>query len=224
MSAHWLNWMPEGGSNSHCRDWVPDASHLRSSWSPIQRSLKKSSSSDALSVIWLETVIVSHGTSIDAALLSLVPAVRTCSSREPLPDPCVETLCLLCGGATMLGLFGPMLDGLLDGLAIGPLLAFGGRGGSARLDGSTATVAGRTNMPCAGAHSKYRSPCTIPSFFPVGASSSTPTHDPRAKCVSPTYRTMACRPSWSLTVWPRVSSGGSAMAHVDDSNGHEVGT
>lgn len=45
---------------------------------------------------------------------------------------------------------------------------------------------GRRNMPCSGLHSKYRSPATEPSFFPLGPSSSTPTQTPSANRVVPT--------------------------------------
>ena len=43
----------------------------------------------------------------------------------------------------------------------------------------------RMNNPYKGLQSKYLSPCTDPSFFPLGASSSIPTHSPLAKLTGP---------------------------------------
>mmetsp|Transcript_58051 Transcript_58051/g.163926 ORF Transcript_58051/g.163926 Transcript_58051/m.163926 type:complete len:323 (-) Transcript_58051:102-1070(-) len=54
---------------------------------------------------------------------------------------------------------------------------------------------GRMNRPCCGSHSKYRAPATLPSFFPAGASSSTPTHSPCAKLVEPRNLIV---PTWLL--------------------------
>lgn len=69
-----------------------------------------------------------------------------------------------------------------------------------------ATTVGRTNMPNPGSQSKYRSPCTEPSFFPESSFNSTPIHSPSAKLVAPMYRTVACRPSVSVTTQPVDSS------------------
>lgn len=72
------------------------------------------------------------------------------------------------------------------------------------------TTVGRTNMPCPGSQSKYRSPWTAPSFLPVASSNSRPIHCPSAKWVVPMKRTVACRPSGSsITVptdkaWPGI--------------------
>lgn len=65
---------------------------------------------------------------------------------------------------------------------------------------------GRTKTPWSLSHWKYLTPCTAPSFFPVGPSSSRPTQAPAEKRVSPVYRTTARRPSWSRTGWLRWSS------------------
>jgi len=77
-----------------------------------------------------------------------------------------------------------------------------GRGGCA----STVTVVGRTNMPWPMGHSKYLSPCTLPSFLPVSSSSSTPTQSPAANRVWPTKRMMPFRPSLRRMVCPAASS------------------
>jgi len=53
---------------------------------------------------------------------------------------------------------------------------------------------GRTNRPRSGAHSKYRFPLTLPSFFPSGVSSSSPTQIPAAKSVTPENRTVPGAP------------------------------
>lgn len=67
------------------------------------------------------------------------------------------------------------------------------------------TAAGLTNMPLPISHSKYRSPWTLPSFFPLSSSSSTPTQSPAAKWGCPMYRTVAKRPSVSSMTWPTWS-------------------
>ena len=112
-------------------------------------------------------------------------------------------LCLLAAfGSTRLCLLLPaetILDGL--GFAIAPFACafarFAGFGG----DGSSnVTAAGRTNIPRPVGQWKYRWPCTAPSFFPEVSSSSTPIHSPVAKCVLPTNRTTAGRPSESSMV------------------------
>lgn len=71
---------------------------------------------------------------------------------------------------------------------------------------TTLTAAGRTNMPLPMSQSKYRSPWTLPSFFPVPSSSSTPTQRPGAKAVSPTKRMMALRPSARRMTCPAARS------------------
>jgi hypothetical protein len=43
----------------------------------------------------------------------------------------------------------------------------------------------RTNSPCLSSQLKYLCPMTLPSFFPRGSSSSTPTHSPGEKDVAP---------------------------------------
>jgi hypothetical protein len=48
---------------------------------------------------------------------------------------------------------------------------------------------GRTKTPWPGLHVKYDFPWTVPLCFPVGVSSSTPTHFPAAKAVVPVKRT-----------------------------------
>lgn len=42
-------------------------------------------------------------------------------------------------------------------------------------------LSARTNSPCFGLHVKYVLPCTVPSFFPVGVSSSMPIQTPPCK-------------------------------------------
>lgn len=42
----------------------------------------------------------------------------------------------------------------------------------------TSTLSGLTKTPHLGLHSKYLSPFTVPSFFPVGSSSAIPTQGP----------------------------------------------
>lgn len=71
---------------------------------------------------------------------------------------------------------------------------------------TTATAAGRTNMPLPMSQSKYRSPWTLPSFLPDPSSSSTPTQAPGAKAVSPTKRMTALRPSARRTTCPGTNS------------------
>jgi hypothetical protein len=70
------------------------------------------------------------------------------------------------------------LDGLPTLLA-GPLLlgAWGNGVGCV----ITVTAAGLRNIPFPIRHSKYLSPCTLPSFFPLSSSSSTPTQSPVEK-------------------------------------------
>ena len=75
------------------------------------------------------------------------------------------------------------------------------------------TPAARRNMPWLASQSKYRSPLTEPSFFPVPSSSSTPTHSPGANPVAPRNRTTACRPSLSSIVCPTPSA---RLAIVED--------
>lgn len=67
-----------------------------------------------------------------------------------------------------------------------------------------ATPIGRKNIPWPGFDSKYRVPCTEPSFFPDGSSNSTPTQRPSAKAVSPTKRIIPMRPSLSSMIWPTL--------------------
>ena len=67
-------------------------------------------------------------------------------------------------------------------------------------------AANLTNIPLPISHSKYRSPLTLPSFFPPLSSSSTPIHSPGANSVWPIKRMVAVRPSLSSTVWPIASS------------------
>lgn len=61
---------------------------------------------------------------------------------------------------------------------------------------------GLMNMPWPGGQSKYRCPCTAPSFFPEASSSSIPIQSPRAKWVLPTNCTVAVTPFESSTVCP----------------------
>ncbi len=61
---------------------------------------------------------------------------------------------------------------------------------------------GLMNMPCPGGQSKYRCPCTAPSFFPEASSSSIPIQSPGAKWVLPTNCTVALTPFESSTVCP----------------------
>ena len=82
--------------------------------------------------------------------------------------------------------------------------AAGGGGGGAWA--MMVMVLGRTNIPYPMAQSKYRSSLTLPSFFPVGSSSSTPIQSPGAKSVWPKKRMRPLRPSGNWTVWPAASS------------------
>ena len=69
---------------------------------------------------------------------------------------------------------------------------------------------GLMNMPCPGGQSKYRCPCTAPSFFPEASSSSIPIQSPGAKWVLPMNCTVALTPFESSTVcpiWKSESSG-----------------
>lgn len=109
---------------------------------------------------------------------------------------------LIAVAAIPLGLFrlaeGPLClaDVLL--LVRGPCLSSSvGAGGR-----TVATAEGRTNMPCAGLHVKYRTPFTSPSFLPVGPFSSIPTHCPSEKSVRPRNRTVAVRPSLTVMLEP----------------------
>jgi hypothetical protein len=95
-------------------------------------------------------------------------------------------------GATVLG---------LDALRIGAVAFDGGREGC-----NIVTVVGLTNIPLLGEQSKYRSPCTDPSFLPKPSSSSTPIQSPTAKWVCPTKRTVALRPSLSRMDCPTAIS------------------
>lgn len=77
----------------------------------------------------------------------------------------------------------------------------------------TVTAFGRQNMPRpTPPHSKYRSPLTLPSFFPELSSSSTPTHSPVWKFVRPRNRMTAVRPLMRRTVWPSARPSSSDMA------------
>ena len=53
------------------------------------------------------------------------------------------------------------------------------------------------SLPCLGKHSKYETPPTEPSFFPMGVSSSTPAHTPEAKSVGPQKRRI---PNWNQNI------------------------
>jgi len=76
----------------------------------------------------------------------------------------------------------------------------------------TVTAFGRQNMPRpTPPHSKYRSPLTLPSFFPELSSSCSPTHSPVWKFVLPRNRMMAVRPSVRRTVWPSARPSSSDM-------------
>lgn len=87
-----------------------------------------------------------------------------------------------------------------------PLLLGGCLGARVGCSMTVTTTAGRTNMPKPGSQSKYRSPWTVPSFFPVGSSNSTPIQSPSAKWVAPTYRTVAWRPSDNVTTCPEETT------------------
>lgn len=50
---------------------------------------------------------------------------------------------------------------------------------------SKMSLSALTNIPCFGLQEKYFTPCTEPSFFPLGASSSTPIQVPPANSVPP---------------------------------------
>ena len=110
-------------------------------------------------------------------------------------------LALFPGPSARRGLFNPLTKALLGRLFAGAPLAAGLVLGFASSTTSR-TPLGRRNMPCPCSQSKYRSPLTEPSFFPVASSSSTPTQSPVWKCVVPTKRTVATRPSLSSIFWP----------------------
>ena len=82
-------------------------------------------------------------------------------------------------------------------------VGFGAGGGWSMIEVIAASL---TNIPLPISHSKYRSPLTLPSFFPPLSSSSTPIHSPGANSVWPMKRMVAVRPSLSSTVWPTASS------------------
>jgi len=72
-----------------------------------------------------------------------------------------------------------------DGAGIPDGFASAGRreaGRLARTALSNLTLPGTTNMPWLGWQSKYLTPLTLPSFFPVASSSSTPTQVPSRNC------------------------------------------
>lgn len=91
-------------------------------------------------------------------------------------------------------------------VAVTLLAREGRRAGTALAAGGAAwteaTAVGRTNIPRPGGQSKYRSPCTDPSFLPESSSNSTPIHSLAAKCVCPMKRIIAVRPSLRLIVCP----------------------
>lgn len=126
------------------------------------------------------------GLGLAAFILILFPAAGSCAVLNLLPVP----------DTTLLGL--PVrLTGPL------PFTGFGGGGIGCSI---ISTADGLKNIPRPISQSKYRSPCTLPSFFPLPSSSSTPTQSPGAKCGCPTNRITAIRPSASCTVWPTSSS------------------
>ena len=91
-----------------------------------------------------------------------------------------------------------------------PAAAAAGLGGAGWA--MTVTAFGRQNMPRpTPPHSKYRSPLTLPSFFPELSSSCSPTHSPVWKLVRPRNRMIAVRPSVSRTVWPSARPSSSDM-------------
>ena len=59
------------------------------------------------------------------------------------------------------------------------------------------------SLPCLGKHSKYETPPTEPSFFPMGVSSSTPAHTPEAKSVGPQKRRI---PNWNKNIHDNLVS------------------
>lgn len=63
----------------------------------------------------------------------------------------------------------------------------------------TSTLSGRRKTPQLGAQEKYLAPLTLPSFFPVGSSSATPTQAPTLPVISGTWPTKATTPRrWSV--------------------------
>jgi hypothetical protein len=71
------------------------------------------------------------------------------------------------------------------------------------LDGDLLTLEMGAKSPKCGRHSKYLFPSTEPSFFPLGSSSSTPTHSPGAKSVRPMYLTVPILEPWVLLMITR---------------------
>jgi hypothetical protein len=90
-----------------------------------------------------------------------------------VPAPASGTVLSLLPGAGRTALEG------LPTLLVVPLL-FGACGTGAGC-AMTVTAAGLRNIPRPILHSKYLSPCTLPSFFPLSSSSSTPTQSPVEK-------------------------------------------
>lgn len=123
----------------------------------------------------------------------LGPDVGLAPSVLPLlPGPSIR-LCLFSPFATVCTLLGLAFPGT-------PLpVVFGFDFASSR---TCRTPDGLKNIPYPCAHWKYLSPLTEPSFFPVASSSSTPTQSPVWKCVIPTKRTIATRPSLSSIFCP----------------------
>jgi hypothetical protein len=81
--------------------------------------------------------------------------------------------------------------------------------------GAALTLAAGQKSPCCGAHSKYRTPCTAPSFFPSASSSSMPTHSPAANCVAPTKRTVPRLFSLVTTLCPTATRPPASRAAAD---------
>ena len=78
---------------------------------------------------------------------------------------------------------GPVvLLGRVGLLVAAPFVALGGAAGCSMI----VAADGRRNIPRPISQSKYRSPLTLPSFFPSYPSSSTPIHSPAANSVCPT--------------------------------------
>lgn len=86
----------------------------------------------------------------------------------------------------------------MDSLELARLMPVGGRPGpecttqapGLYLEGDLLILDIGAKSPKFGRQSKYLLPATEPSFFPLGSSSSTPTHSPGAKSVGPMYLTM----------------------------------
>lgn len=113
-----------------------------------------------------------------------------------------RTLCLLVPPTAIIG-------GLP--FVVAPFALPFGRGTGVGVDSSTTLATeGLTNIPWPSGHSKYRCPCTAPSFLPEASSSSIPIQSPGAKRVLPTNCTVALTPFESSTVcpsWKSESSG-----------------